>query len=155
MFAAPLTKKSPAPGSVPRREGARARHLRVAPEVARRRRLTRLAMFAFGVVSVATLFALVAFHVFAVQSTFTLDRIAKERTNEELRNERLRAQVATLSSPASIIARAEQLGMTNTGGVQYIQAPKAAPKRGTSDPAQQALAQSWQTTKPHLGDNNP
>ena len=98
MFAAPAsrTNELPAPGSVPRREGARPRHLRVAPEVARRRRLTRLAMFAFGVVTVASLFALVAFHVFAVQSTFTLDRIAKERTNEELRNERLRDQVATL-----------------------------------------------------------
>jgi cell division protein FtsL len=155
MFAAPLSRKLPAPGSVPRRERARPRHLRVAPEVARRRRLTRLAMFGFGVVTVASLFALVAFHVFAVQSTFTLDRIAKARTNEELRNERLRAQVATLSSPASIIARAEQLGMTNNGGFEFVQAPKAAPKRASSDPAQQAFAKSWMTTKRHLGDNNP
>jgi len=112
-------------------------------------------MFGSGVVAVASLFALVAFHVFAVQSTFTLDRIAKARTNEELRNERLRAQVATLSSPGSIISRAEQLGMTNTGGFEYVQAPKAAPKRDTSDPTQQALAKSWMTAKPHLGDDNP
>ena len=112
-------------------------------------------MFGFGAATVASLFALVAFHVFAVQSTFTLDRIAKARTNEELRNERLRAQVATLSSPASIIGRAERLGMTNDGGFEYVQAPKAAPKRVTSDASQQALAKTWKTTKPHLGDNNP
>ena len=112
-------------------------------------------MFGFGAVTVASLFALVAFHVFAVQLTFTLDRIANERTNEELRNERLRAQVATLSSPASIITRAEQLGMTNNGGFEYVQAPKAAPKRATSDQAQLALEKSWQTTKRHLADNNP
>jgi hypothetical protein len=146
----------PSPLRLPRvPAGTRPRHLRVAPEVARRRRLTRLAMFGFGAVTVASLFALVAFHVFAVQSTFTLDRIANERTNEELRNERLRAQVATLSSPASIITRAEQLGMTNNGGFEYVQAPKAAPKRATSDQAQLALEKSWQTTKRHLGDNNP
>ena len=55
-------------------------------------------MWGAALVTVASLFTLVAFHVFAAQSAFTLERLSKERTNEQLRYERLRDQVARLSS---------------------------------------------------------
>src|ERR1700692_2748340 len=95
---------SPRPRHAPPREGspnrgdsARAR-LTVAPEVARRRLRARLLMWASALVTVASLFTLVAFHVFAAQSAFTLERLAKDRANEQLRYERLREQVGSPSS---------------------------------------------------------
>ena len=52
------------------------------------------------------LFVLVAFHVLAVQHVFAIDRLGEERKTEELQYERLRAEVATLSAPESVVAAA-------------------------------------------------
>jgi hypothetical protein len=128
----------------------RTRHLRVAPEVARRRRRRQLAVFAAGLVTVASLLMVVTFQVFAAQSAFKLDRLAKEQSNEELRNERLRAEVAQESSPGSIIARAQARGYV-PAPVQFVQAVAAAPTHPATDAAQQALASSWPTTKKNSG----
>ena len=142
------------PASLPRPETRSRAHLKVAPEVARRRRLTRLAMAGAALVTVASLFLMVAFQVFATQSAFRLDHLEKVRANEELRNQRLREQVATLSSPGSIIERARQDGLTQVP-VAYVQAPPAAPQKPVSDAAGKVLNQSWSTTKKHLDDGNP
>jgi cell division protein FtsL len=142
-----------APASLPRRETRSRAHLKVAPEVARRRRYTRLAMAGAALVTVASLFLMVAFQVFATQSAFRLDHLEKVRANEELRNQRLRAQVASLSSPGSIVERAQQDGLVQVP-VAYVQAPPAAPKKPLIDAAQKVL-QSWSTTKKHLDDGNP
>src|SRR6266576_3894440 len=71
---------TPRPELPSRGDGARAR-LTIAPEVARRRLRARLLMWAAALVTVASLFTLVSFHVFAAQSAFTLERLSKERTN--------------------------------------------------------------------------
>jgi hypothetical protein len=63
------------------------------------------------------LFTLVAFHVFAAQSAFTLERLSKERTNEQLRYERLREMVADRSSAQTVSAAASKLGMVQGGDV--------------------------------------
>jgi hypothetical protein len=144
---------SVAPAHLPRRETGARPHLKVAPEVARRRRYTRLAMAGAALVTVASLFMMVAFQVFATQSAFRLDQLAKVRANEELRNQRLRAEVATLSSPGSVVQRAQQDGLVPVP-VAYVQAPPAAPKQPLTDAAQTVL-QSWSTTKKHLDDGNP
>jgi cell division protein FtsL len=143
-----------APVHLPRPETRSRAHLKVAPEVARRRRLTRLAMFGAAVVTVASLFLMVAFQVFAAQSAFRLDHLAKQRSNEELRNQRLREQVAQLSSPGSVFERARQDGLVQVP-VAYVQAPLAAPKKPVTDRAQAMLQGSWSTTKLHLDDGNP
>jgi hypothetical protein len=128
----------------------RTRHLRVAPEVARRRRRAQLAIVIGVLVTVASLLMVVTFQVFAAQSAFKLDRLAKEHTNEELRNERLRAEVAQESSPGSIIARAESAGLV-PAPVVWVQAIQAAPTHPVSDFAQEVLASSWPTTKKNAG----
>jgi hypothetical protein len=142
------------PAHLPRRETRPRAYLKVAPEVARRRRYTRLAMTGAALVTVASLFLMVAFQVFAAQSAFRLDQLSKVRANEELRNQRLRDQVASLSSPGSVIERARQDGLVPVP-VAYVQAPPAAPLKPVSDAAGKVLNQSWPTTKQHLDDGNP
>ncbi len=128
-------------------------HLRVAPDARRRRRRTRLVVFAVALVTVLSLFTLVAFHVFEVQSAFTLERLDKEKTNEQLRYERLREEVARRSSPLAIIGAARAYGLTQAPRMSFIPAPAAAPPATTdSGPATLGTA-TYGKTKEHLGPN--
>jgi hypothetical protein len=130
-------------------------HLRVAPDVRRRRLRARLLMVGIAVVTVASLFTLVGFRVVAAQSAFTLDRLTKERTNEQLRYERLREDVARRSSPAAIIAAARGRGMVEAPLQAFISAPKAAPHGGRPTATPQPLAPtSYEKAKQAL-DQNP
>jgi cell division protein FtsL len=147
--AAPVRRR-PAPATRPR-PGTAPRHLRVAPEIWRRRRRARLAMWGLALLTVASIFVLVAFHVVAVQHTFQLDRLARERANEELRYERLREQVATLSAPDAIVAAAQKMGMQPASSVTALQAPQAAPRGTRQDPTADTLGKSWDEAKRHLG----
>jgi hypothetical protein len=131
MSAQPSPRTRPTPNATPRsgsrgvpREGARAQ-LTVAPEVARRRLRARLVMWGAALVTVASLFTLVAFHVFAAQSAFTLERLSKERTNEQLRYTRLRLQVAELSSAHNVIDASQKMGMVPGPGVVTLSVPAA------------------------------
>jgi hypothetical protein len=98
----------------------------------------------------ACLFTLVAFQVFAAQHAFTLDQLAKERTNEQLRYERLRAQVAALSSPQSVVAAAPRLGMKRALRTEVVNAPPAAPHAESGGLEANTLSTSWGDTKKHL-----
>src|SRR5690242_15483610 len=86
----------PLPVELP--EPERPATLRVAPrdalEAARRRRRARLIMFGAAAVSAASMFGLVAFHVFAVQSSFQLDKLQSQLTVEQRRYGMLRDEVA-------------------------------------------------------------
>jgi hypothetical protein len=93
----------------------------------------RLVVWAAGLVTVASLFTLVAFHVFAAQSAFTLERLSKERTNEQLRYERLREQVANLSSAQTVSAAASKLGMVQGGTVVSLAVSSGRPPGPTPD----------------------
>src|SRR5689334_2751629 len=94
-------------------DAERSNHLRVAPntalEAARRRRRARLALLGVGAISAASMFGLVAFHVFAVQSSFQLDKLQSQLTVEQRRYGILREEVATRSSPQAVAAGAEAL----------------------------------------------
>jgi hypothetical protein len=96
-------------------------------------------MWAAALVTVASLFTLVAFHVFAAQSAFTMERLSKERANEQLRYERLRDLNARLSAAATVIPAATKLGLVPAGTV--VQLPVA-----TSHPTARPLAQGPQTS---------
>ena len=131
MSAQPSPRTRPTPHATARagsrvvaQDGARAR-LTVAPEVARRRLRARLVMWGAAFVTVASLFTLVAFHVFEAQSAFTLERLSKERTNEQLRYTRLRLQVASLSSARNVIAESSKIGMVPGPGVVTLSVPAA------------------------------
>jgi hypothetical protein len=102
-------------------------------------------------VSIVSLFLLVAFHVVAVQHAFELDQLASQRAEEERRYERLREQVATLSAPDAIVGAATQLGMVPAEHVEAIQAPPAAPRGEKDDRTADTLGRSWDEAKRHLG----
>jgi cell division protein FtsL len=91
------------------------KHLRVAPKVSRRvlrqRRRARWAVAGLAAISVASMFLLVTFHVFAVQSSFQLDKLEQQRSAAQRRNELLRNQVAKRSSATTIFNAAIALGM--------------------------------------------
>jgi hypothetical protein len=159
MSAQPSPRSRPSPHATPRPEvpnrgdGARVR-LTVAPEVARRRLRARLVMWAVGLITVAALFMLVAFHVFAAQSAFTLERLSKEQANEQLRYERLRNQVASESSADTVIRAADKLGMVQ--GPTVIDLPvssaQGATETGVSLPIESA-GTAYLETKSALGAN--
>src|SRR5207245_9198330 len=88
------------------REVERPAHRRGAPRpsraVLRRRRRARLAVFGVAAISAASMFVLVAFHVFAVQSAFQLDKLDRQLSVEQRRYGMLRDEVATRSSPEAV-----------------------------------------------------
>jgi len=146
----PAPHATPRPGYPNRGDGARAR-LTVAPEVARRRLRARLLMWASALVTVMSLFTLVAFHVFAAQSAFTLERLSKDRANEQLRYERLREQVAKLSSAETVIVLAAKLGMVQSGTVVTLSLPSAKPTVPAPDrPPAESSSSSYGRTKSAL-----
>ena len=156
--AAPASSRSDLARTQPepqRREAPEPRHLRVAPDVRRRRRRARLLVFVSCVVTVASLFTLVAFHVLAAQSAFTLDHVTTERNNEQLRYQRLRDEVARASSPAQVIAEAQQLGMIPASQVHDISAPAAAPVGTTPDAVPQSLSPGTYGQAKKALDSNP
>lgn len=141
-----------APGRIgPPRSGAD-RALVVAPNVVRHRLRARLAMWAAAAVTVLALFTLVQFHVLAAQSAFTLERLEKERTNEQFRYQRLREQVARSSSAEQVRAAAAKLGMISSSNVVQLEVPNVAPTTPVSDTIPDPLsAKDYQDTKPSLG----
>lgn len=127
-------------------------HLRVAPDVSRRRRRARLAVWAATLVTVVSLFALVAFHALAVQQAFALDRLAEQQAQEARRYERLRAEVAELSSPAAIVEAARARGMVFTSvPPEQIEASEAAPEAPPDEQTSDTLTEALNETKPSLG----
>jgi hypothetical protein len=159
MSAQPSPRSRPSPNATarpgPRRvpqDGARAQ-LTVAPEMARRRLRARLVMWGAALVTVASLFTLVAFHVFEAQSAFTLERLSKDRANEQLLYARLREQVARLSSAPVVIAASAKRGMVPGPSMIPLRAPIVPPAGGPPDgsaPAPGSSAQDYSKTKSAL-----
>jgi len=105
--------------------------LQVAPtdalEAIRRRRRTRLVMFLAAAISAASMFGLVAFHVFAVQSSFQMDKLQQQLAEQQQRYEKLRDQVAMESSPQAVATGAEGLHMVRSSQVIVLHVPAAKP----------------------------
>ncbi|MBV8952127.1 MAG: cell division protein FtsL [Actinobacteria bacterium] len=126
------------------------RHLRVVDEkAARRERQLRVGIWVFGLVSVVSVFVVVAFHVMVAQSQLQLDRLNRQVTAQQQQYERLELQAAQLSSPDRIATRAEQLGMQPGGPSTFITVPES----GASRPAQGPTSSTadYQKVKQHLG----
>ncbi|HZJ27989.1 MAG TPA: hypothetical protein VFF40_13420 [Acidimicrobiia bacterium] len=135
------------------------RHLRVVDDAARRRtRRVRLALWAFGLVTAVSVFAVVTFHVALAQSEFELNHLSQRTAVVQEDYERARLAVAELSSPDRIVAGAEALGMVPAPDVRVVSVPAGVLVRpdetgGTnatgSDPSRPA--DDWGKVKPHLG----
>jgi hypothetical protein len=108
-------------------------------------------VWGLGALTVVSLFVLVAFHVFAAQSAFTLERLERDKRNEQLRYERLREQVATLSSAGVVREAARELGMVPGPGAVSLNVPAAAPTEINPDPVPTPLsAKNYDDVKQHL-----
>ena len=152
VAASPSETRAPGRIGTPRPGADRA--LVVAPNLARRRLRARLAMWAGAAVTVLALFTLVQFHVLAAQSAFTLEKLEKERTNEQFRYQRLREQVARASSAEQVRAAAAKLGMIPGTNLVQLEVPYIAPTTPVSDTIPEPLsAEDYQDTKPSLDDN--
>jgi hypothetical protein len=146
----PTPNATPRPGIPSRGDGARAR-LTVAPDRARRRLRARLLMWGASLLTVAALFTLVAFHVFAAQSAFSMERLSKEQLNEQLRNQRLRQQVSSLSSASVVITASNKFGMVPGPSVITLTVPPAQHASGGARTALPAPSVTdWSKTKPAL-----
>jgi cell division protein FtsL len=100
------------------------KHLRVAPRISRRvlrrRRRARWAVAGVAALSAASMFLLVTFHVFAVQSAFTLDKLDRQRLEAQRENALLRNRVATRSSATRIYEQASRFGMVRPNNTILI-----------------------------------
>ncbi|HMC41470.1 MAG TPA: hypothetical protein VKI20_00565 [Acidimicrobiales bacterium] len=86
-----------------------------------RRRRARALTTAIGALVSALLFGLVVFHVLIAQSQLQLGRLETRALDAQARYDRLRLQVAQLSSPGRIVASAqERLGMVPPPGITYL-----------------------------------
>jgi hypothetical protein len=79
--------------------------------VLRQRRRAGLAIAGVAAISALSMFLLVTFHVFAVQSSFQLDKLEHRRAEAQRQNELLRNRVAVLSSAPRIFSAAIEQGM--------------------------------------------
>ena len=143
----------PAPRAAPAAAPDRRERLRVAPAAGRARR-TRITVVTLALVGVASLFVVVAFHTFSVQSAFSVDRLDKERRNEQLRYERLREEVARKSSPDAVISAARDLGMVPADREVFIEAPPAAPRADEPTAPESLSTDTYREAKRAL-DQNP
>lgn len=72
-------------------------------------------------ISAASMFLLVTFHVFAVQSSFQLDKLERQRSQAQRENELLRHLVASRSSATTIFDAATALGMVRSANPLLLQ----------------------------------
>lgn len=107
------------------------------------------------VVTVA-LFGLVTSHVALTQGQFKLQTLRQRAEAEQARYERLRLHVATLESPARVVAAAqERLGMVPPPGVTYLSPVGPASGMAADDQTSPEQAtEDWSTVKRQLA-NRP
>jgi cell division protein FtsL len=116
-------------------------HLRVAPktsrDVLRRRRRARFAVLGVAALSAASMFLLVAFHVFAVQAAFQLDKFEGQLQVEQRKYALLRSEVDAASSPETVATKAEAMGMERSRNVKVLplETPAFAPKSDLPAPS--------------------
>ena len=91
-------------------------------------------MWGAALFTVASLFTLVAFHVFEAQSAFKLERLSKERTNEQLRYQRLRLAVSNASSASTVITASNKFGMVPAPSAITLTVPPAQQGRSAQQP---------------------
>jgi uncharacterized protein (DUF3084 family) len=88
--------------------------------VLRCRRRARFAVLGVAAISAASMFLLVAFHVFAVQSAFQLDKLDSQLKTEQRKYGLLRNEVDRASSPEVVATQAERLGMHRSQNVTVL-----------------------------------
>ncbi len=130
--------------SAPRR--ARPRHLRVVdPQLVKRQRRARRLLVGAGLLVLAGLFAMVAFHVELAEGQMSLQKVQQETAAEQQRYEASRLNVASLMSPQRIVDRAAALGLVTPADTILLPGGTEAKKHVKVD-----ATKPWETAKPEL-----
>ncbi len=141
------------PQRIPRRvapvapeRGDRPRHLRLVDTAARRReRRRRLLLRIWAVGIVAAAFVGVGVHAFIAQGQMSVDTIDSKIARAQAAVGETRLTVAEAQSPAVIVQRAKDLGLTAAPSTRVVTVPETAP------PAADASGtRIWQAVKPSL-----
>jgi cell division protein FtsL len=136
-------RRAPAPRAPPR---ARPRHLRVVdPRLLKRQRRARRLVVGAGLLVLAALFAMVAFHVELAEGQMSLQKIQQETAVEQQRYEASRLNVAMLESPQRIVDGAARLGLAAPTNTITLSGGPAVKKHSNVD-----ATQPWETAKPDL-----
>ncbi len=115
------------------------------PSVRARRRRTRWLAAATGAFVCCGLFGVVAFH-----------RLDSQVAAQQSQYDRLRLQIATLESPARIVAAAqERLGMVPPPSVRYLSPSAGAPPSPAKTAVTHPPAVASSTTTPRQGTSSP
>ena len=124
--------------------------------VTSRRHRARLLLVLTGILVIGSLFGVVICHAMLVTGQGRLDRLEQQVTEEQVRYQAMRLEVAELEAPGRIVAEAQgRLGMVSPEHITYL-APvppaggAAAAVPGGEPPATRAGA-SWGAVKPLLG----
>lgn len=135
----------PEPVVAPAERPRTPRHLRLAPTPTRRQRLARVFVAFGGLLTIASLFIIVASNVVMAQHSYELGEIRERQREAQRRNGELRAEVAELSSPARIVAEAEALGMVPAQSFGFVEAD-TAPAAGVPAEPVDEVAQTLSDT---------
>ncbi|MGZ6884796.1 MAG: hypothetical protein ACXVJX_13075 [Acidimicrobiia bacterium] len=153
---------SPAPAAVPQRiprrapdapRPARAPHLRVVDDAARRRERRRrwiVRGWALGIVLAAL--AGVVLHALMAEGQVRVGRLATAFSAEEQRYENARLRVAELEAPDSIARRARRLGLVPASGTRTVGVPGVTP---TPSSAPASATRAEQSVKQVLEEGTP
>jgi cell division protein FtsL len=109
----------------------------------------RRGIWLFGLISVVSVFVVVAFHVMVAQSQLQLYRLTRQASVQQQRYERLRLEVASLSAPPRIAKRAEELGMQPGGPSTFLTVPDSGVSATGRNPT--SSTSDYQKVKQHLG----
>lgn len=132
--------------SAPRR--ARPRHLRVVdPQLLRRQRRARRMVVGAGLLVLAALFAMVAFHVELAEGQMSLQKVQEATAVEQQRYEASRLNFAMLESPQRIVDRATTaLGLQVPTNTIFL----PVPSDGRAKKSNVDATQPWEAAKPDL-----
>ena len=140
--AAPQPSPAPRPARPPR-------HLEVAPDhsakQSRRRALTRALVGLGLLITVLSLFIIVASNVVMAQQSYELGTVRDRQREATRRNAELRAEVAELSSPSRIVEQAEALGMIHAERFGFVEAD-VEPADGVAAEPVDEVAQTLEDT---------
>jgi cell division protein FtsB len=131
------------------------RHLQVAPDPAGRRRLARVLVALGVVITVMSLFVIVASNVVMAQQSFELEKVQDRQRAAQRRNAELRAVVARLSSPTRIVSEAERLGMVPATDFGFVEGATRVPTEAATDDVAETLQDTAREARDADADSTP
>jgi cell division protein FtsL len=142
------------PAAVPRRrreDDSPRRHLRLVLPPRRSLRLSPRVGVLLTVIGFVALFGVAVCHALIIQNQASVDQLDRRVAEEQARYEKLRLEVAELSSPQRIMTEAQNdLGMVPAGETMWLTPNDPAPTSTTSPEPVESTDTSAARVKPYL-----